>query len=120
VQKDSPLSKTRPYWTTSKFKRLVAKWNIKLDAEGLGEIGRDHVKGFISSDEREEYYRLMSHHVYNQPFEDGVHRLIMTRYVSGIMLKDICKELGEKGSPRDRRTLYRVIKKYEKLWGVRR
>jgi hypothetical protein len=129
------LSKTKPFWTTSKFKKLAKKWDIKLKDSGFKDAEHS-VNGFRNlvtssnpyrnsiledKESKEAYYRLMGQHVYNSnEFDNNVDKLVMMRYVSGVMIKDICKELKQKGSPRHRQTIRYIIRKYESKWKVRK
>ena len=126
---------TKQFWATSNFKELQKKWDKKLSKSGFEDIektvGGDRVlisssnpyrdsANTVMKESKEEYFRTMTQNAYHCKYDNTLDRLILTRYVSGATIKEICEEIKKKGSSKHRETVRLVIHKYEDRWGIRK
>lgn len=132
--------------TTSKqadLKKLQAEWEERLRAEGFGceiegaglkavEFGpniganKSHVEGkFIRVPMQRKHYRdyylEMSHRVEDPTtsYRNEIDKHILRRHVDGARMHTIVEELKVRGTPKERKTVRIIIRRYEQAWNVR-
>jgi hypothetical protein len=124
--------------TDEEFKKLQKYWYTVLEQHGFKDIEKISNDNFVlvsnakdcyrhNGDEllrkaKEDYYRLMTHAVESEHtvFKSEIDRYIMYRHSQGALIKEIVDELVGYGKKRDRKTVGNTIRRYEKLWGLRR
>lgn len=69
----------------------------------------------------EDYFRCMFQMVNDETtvFANDIDRYILFRYCDGISQKQIVAELKDKGTPRCRRSIRVIIRRYEMAWGIK-
>lgn len=53
-------------------------------------------------------------------FENDLHRYILTRHIAGAMIKTIVEELAARGTPRERKAVWRTIRRYGIAWNIKK
>ena len=124
------------FWQTDEFKELETQWYLKLEQEKFKDIeitkdGRSLLKQRASNCYRQEsfsrreakqiYYEKIAQGTHEEKhFKDDIEQLIMERRSAGVKLILICKELEDLGERCHRCTIWRIIKKYERKWLIKK
>jgi len=76
----------------------------------------------VTKQTKQEYYERLSCEVDQNKYQSRIDRLIMMRVAEGFKIKEISEELRDLHDPKCmgcRRTITRVIRRYEHEWGIR-
>lgn len=113
------------------FKDLQEFWYNRLKEEGFKDIEKVGEMRKASSlyrgiefeliDQKERYFALMGHAVNDQEtgFRSEIDRHIMTRHADGARIRVIVDELAINGTPRTRKSVRMIIRRYESAWGIK-
>jgi hypothetical protein len=107
---------------------LIETWNLRLEREGLGIIGRKpnpYQSGCtghdrITREAKTQYYQSLSSHTARYAFKNPLDSIVMHLVSDGMSLVDVAKELKKHRKSRTPRTIGLIVRRYEKLWGIRR
>lgn len=112
------------YWTTSEFKKLQKEWERRLEVSGCRSVedtrGQLRSKWSTYSVERAEYYNVLTKRVNESTFDNVADRFIMQKWSDGAYVKDIQLGLKLMGKGKDRKTIWKIVKKYETRWKIKR
>lgn len=119
------------------FVNLQKRWYKKLADSGFKDI-ENPMTGDLSSKEAQRNYRrdkmpqdlrvaqadyffILSQLAFNDDtfFRNDAERYILMRYSEGTRICDIVKELIERQTPRERKTIRFIIRRYEMAWGLK-
>lgn len=117
-----------------RFKTLKARWDKKLadsgfrDAEEFrnGEVvlkqqasnvyrGADE----ITREAKLEYFLQVSTYIHQTKFRTKIEEFILLQYADGKTRQETINALKKKGVKRTRQTLWRVLNRYLKQWGMK-
>lgn len=117
------------------LKKLRDEWYKKLRDSGFNDIEdasedlranrkiKSSFHGRTPSQRRckEEYFLRMSQTFANPEtkFRNEIDRLILKRYLEGALIRQIVDELEGLGTPKERKTIRILIRRYEMAWNVR-
>lgn len=124
--------KRKSPWRSGAFKQLKGEWYKKIQELGFVDIEDEHgrlkqnasnsyrtsIQPVIESKLR--YYELLGQMAHQETFRDHVERLIIERRSNGVKFKDICRELKEMGERCHKSTIRRIMRYYERKWGILR
>jgi hypothetical protein len=118
-----------------KFKELQSYWYSLLEKAGFKDqeilIGEElilkrppfHYRNtqIKRKELQEEYYKMMSEHALDETtqFSNQIDKYIILRHIEGVKQKQIVQELLECGTPKSRRSVRVIIRRYEMRWGIR-
>lgn len=122
------------FWRTKSFRHLSKIWNNKLkqsdflDAEI--ELGSERAlkqratncynqASELERETRFEYYSFLGYLAQNTDFISNLDRIIMIMHADGATIKEIVKELDKLNMPRERKTVGRIIRRWQMSWGIR-
>lgn len=122
-----PRQMKRKFWQTEKFKELQRNWESRLktsgfiDAEVDGRLRQNASNCYRTQilsviENKLRYYELIGHYHHEEDFSDPVEKYVMERRATGISIKQIGKELKERGKKNSRETIRKIIRFYEKKW----
>jgi len=118
------------------FKRLQSHWYKKLADDGFIDIEKEKngshilIQGaiypFRNNDSfvrliKEEYFRTIGQITHDEKteFRNEIDQYILIRYSDGARIKTIVEELILRGTPKERKTIRIIIRRYEMAWGIR-
>lgn len=122
------------FWRTKTFQVLSRDWNHKLEESGFSDIEIDLKQDRAlkrraascyekaSPLEREvklEYFCFVSSLVNETFFPNELEKIIMTRHADGDTIEEIVQRIRSDGISRDRKTVRRIIRRWQMKWGVR-
>ena len=122
------------FWEDEGFKKIQNEWYKTLNKEGFEDaekmVGGEMVltqrasnayrqADLLIRSSKEDYFDLLTRMVQDQPFDDEVDKLVMTRLSEGISIKEISKELEQLGKRSHRQTIRFIKRKYENRWGIK-
>jgi hypothetical protein len=112
--------------TDAEFKQLQTEWYRKLADSGFRDVERSGRVGPspTTSEEiliRETYYSRLNEAIYDEQteFRNEIDKHILTRHAEGAAINTIVNELREFGTPRQRKAIRFIIRKYVMNWGIR-
>jgi hypothetical protein len=123
----------------AEFKKLQKHWYKLLKEHGFNDIeemqGNQsviiepslyfHIKlsrtDTITFSQKQHYYTLLETNINNEKtvFRNEIHRYILTRHAQGARICTIVNELLQKGTPRERKSVRIIIRRYEMAWKIR-
>jgi hypothetical protein len=124
----------KKFYQSKEFKELEKKWEEKLEHEGLPDIektlGQNRALKQHSSnvyrqmeetrrEAKELYFRQLGMAIHQARFDTEIDRIVMNLKAEGATIVEICRFLRSAGSPRYRRTIRLIVRKYEDRWGIR-
>lgn len=117
--------------TKAEFKKLQQIWYLRLEEAGFVDIEKvvrerpprieahltDPVLGAI----RHEYYSIITEIVNNPEtsFHNEIDSYILNRHAEGAKIQNIVNELFRDGTPRSRKGVRTIIRRYEMAWKIR-
>ncbi len=108
--------------TKEEFKKLQKLWYKRLEESGFKDIEKLEDKPVYDPPYlTKEYYELIYQAVQDEKtvFRNNIHKYILTRHSEGAQIKAIVRELLGQGTPRDRKSIRIIIRKYEMAWNIR-
>lgn len=123
------------YWETNSFKALEKDWEEKLKQSGFKDA-EETIKGEklliqqssnvyrqavpLIRESKMDYYQLIMVNLADNPPEDEVELLVMTRLSEGKKIGDISTELATLGERCHRQTIRFIKRKYEDQWNIKK
>jgi hypothetical protein len=116
----------------SKPLSVQEKWEERLKREGLGATlpsGNPYRSGTVGHNAttwraKAEYFVILSRHLHDTMFPDGIDRAIMTYRAEGYNFREIHKKLyvrnNRNGYPRTLKQVRYTVRHYENLWGAKK
>ncbi len=115
------------------FKKLQEKWYGILRESGFVDIEtkkHNHIyrteRGYLELDPvrraaKEEYYRLINLAISdeNVTFRNKTDYYIMLRHAEGVELTEIMRELEQRKTPKSKKGVRMIIRRYEMAWNIR-
>lgn len=123
----------KKFWQTDRFKELQKEWAVKLeesgfkDAEDKGKhIGKMLQKAFNCYrtqvpeviEAKRRYYEILGQKYHDEDFFDAVEKYVIGRRAEGVSLMQIRLELRKEGKKNSIETLRKIVRFYEKKWGI--
>jgi hypothetical protein len=131
----SKLSVKLKWYETAAFKNLQADWYQKLAETGFEDIEKLTGQGLVLKQTSKNrkidrktpevkaaiagYFRLFSESAATGDFDNEIDRVVITLYTSGVKTCRILEHLREHNMRRCRTSVFYIIKKYEKKWGIK-
>ena len=117
------------------LKKLQEEWYKKLKDSGFKDIedasedlranrkikGSFHGRTAVQRKCKEEYFLRMSQ-IFAHPetvFRNDLEKFVLKRYLEGALIRHIVDELLCLGTPKERKTIRIMIRRYEMDWNVR-
>lgn len=111
--------------SVEEFEKLQAFWYKRLEQQGFKDIETDKnpLGIFIPTfEESQRDYFSVLYEIANDEkttFKNDVHKYILRRYSEGARIKQIVDELVIRETPRERKSIRFIIRRYEMAWGIR-
>ena len=122
--------------TKDEFKSLQLEWYGRLKASGFNDIEKFSGGELILAQSanyavktldaltrymRSEYFTSLGHAANNEQtlWRNEIDKYILIRYCEGARIKDIVNELIALKTPRNRKSVRIIIRRYEMAWGFR-
>ncbi len=112
----------------NKLKMLQDRWEARLAKEGLGPARRSpnpYQSGTTGHDKitrqaKVQYYQMLSSHTARYAFNKPLDSVVMQLVAEGNSYVEVSKELKSLNYRRrtTARTISKIVKHYEKLWGI--
>ena len=121
------------FWRTKVFKVLSKEWNDRLKITGFidAEIELKNDRALkqratnsyrqateLERESRLEYYCFLGYLTNNTLFPTELEKHIMVRHADGATIKEIVQEISSRGISRDRKTVRRIIRRWQTKWGI--
>lgn len=122
------------FWRTRTFRTLSKDWDQILEKSGFNDVEKDLTNARVLKKrasscyeravevEREtklEYYCFLGYLANNTIFPSELEKLVMIRHSEGAKIQEITREIENTGISRDRKTVRRIIRRWQMKWGVR-
>lgn len=111
--------------SVEEFEKLQAFWYKRLEQQGFKDIETDKnpLGIFIPTfEESQRDYFSVLYEIANDEkttFKNDVHKYILRRFSEGARIKQIVDELVIRETPRERKSIRFIIRRYEMAWGIR-
>ena len=113
------------FWRSPKFKVLHLEWDRRLKEEGL----KDKLDSIASTtygkaselerETRREYYLIVERKIEHAKFSCPLHKVIMFLHSQGFNAREITFRINELGYQECYRTVGFIVRRYQKLWGLK-
>lgn len=115
------------------FKTLQEYWEYKLAESGFKDIERCNKDNYymvprvyqnvntIQKEAKETYFARVTQAIEDDQtlFKNEADKFIMLSHAKGLKIKDIVSELSLRGTPRERKSVRIIIRRYIMMWNIR-